>query len=142
MIQAKVADLIDDRTLVLNKGSKSKVKIGMRFMLFDANGKKIIDPDSKKELGKLKIPKVAVEVKEVYAYYCVAETYKYKTVNTGGRNSALMSLGYLQAPKYVRKYETFSIEDSTKKAINEHKSIVKIGDIAEELQVEQSTEEE
>jgi hypothetical protein len=135
MIIGKVAALLDDRTLVINKGSDDGVNTGMRFMIYAAQGKKIVDPDSEKELGFLKLPKLSVEVTEVYPAYSKAETYKYRTVNEGGENSILGGLGgYLSPPKYVKKYETFLIEDHTKKKINEERSIVKVGDIAEEME--------
>lgn len=140
MISGKVAALLDDRTLVINKGSDDGVGVGMCFVIYAAQGKKIVDPDSKKELGFLKLPKLSVKVVEIYPAYSKAETYKYRTVNEGGENSILGGLGgYLSPPKYVKKYETFSIDEHTKKEINEERSIVKVGDIAEEIE---GTEEE
>lgn len=139
MITGKVASLIDERTLAINVGSDSGVTVGMRFMIYDANGKPIIDPDTKKELGNYKVKKRAVEVTEVNSTYSVAETYKYRTVNEGGSSGVLSGLsGYLSAPKYVRKYETFIIDEEDKKAIDEERSLVKVGDIVE--QIEEKTE--
>lgn len=143
MITGKVAALLDERTLVINKGSKNGVKKGMRFMVYAAEGKKIIDPDSKNELGILKLPKLRVEVTEVHGNYSVAETYRYRTVNEGGTNSVLSGLGgYLAPPKYVKKYETFSIQEYDKKTIDEERSIVKVGDTVEQITKEESEDEE
>ncbi len=141
MIKAKVADLIDERTLILNKGKKQGVRVGMKFMIYAASDKKIIDPDTKKEIGTYKQSKLSVEVSSVEEHYAIAETYRYRTVNEGGTNSALGSVGgFLSPPKYVRKYETFSIEEVTRKKIDEARSIIKIGDVAEQFE-EDSTEE-
>lgn len=140
MITGKVASLIDERTLVINKGSDDGVKQNMRFMIYAAKGKKIIDPDSKKELGELKIKKRSVMVTDVQKSYAVAETYKYKTINEGGTNSILGVGGYLSPPKYVKKYETFAMDESDRRAIDEERSLVKVGDIVEEI--EEKEEEE
>jgi capsid portal protein len=142
MITGKVADLIDERTLVINKGKNDGVVNGMRFMVYAAEGKKIKDPDTDKEIGVLKIPKIAVEITKVEDAYSLAETYHYKTINEGGSNTAFGNItGYLSPPKYVRKYETFAIEEQTKKTIDEQRSIVKIGDIAEQIQEERVQDE-
>jgi len=134
VIVGKVAALLDERGLVINRGSRDGVKKPMRFMIYAAHGKKIIDPDTKAELGELKLSKLAVQVVEVFPTYSIAETYKFRTVNEGGESNLFGGLtGYLSPPKYVKKYETFSIEEHTKKQIDEEKSIIKIGDIAEEL---------
>lgn len=39
----------------------------------------------------------------------------------------------LSAPKYVRQYETFEINEEYRQEIDKEKSIVEIGDIAEEI---------
>lgn len=134
MIKGLVAALIDNRTLALNIGSKSKVKEGMVFQVFDSEGKKITDPESGKELGKLRLPKIKVRVLHVFEEYSVAGTYRYEDVNVGGNNAAFTGLtGFLAPPKYVRKYETFEIGQEDKKVIEEEKSIVKTGDIVEQV---------
>ena len=135
MIKGKVASLIDERTLAINVGSGSGVTIGMRFMIYDAKGKPIVDPDTKKTLGNYKVRKRAVEVTEVNPTYAVAETYRYRTINEGGSSGVLSGLsGYLSAPKYVRKYETFMIDEEDKRAIDEERSLVKVGDIVEQIE--------
>lgn len=135
MIKGKVASLIDERTLAINVGADSGVSIGMRFMIYDAKGRPIIDPDTKKELGNHKVQKRAVEVIEVHPSYSIAETYKYRTINEGGSSGVLSGLsGYLSAPKYVKKYETFMIDDEDKRAIDEERSLVKVGDIVEQIE--------
>lgn len=67
--------------------------------------------------------------------YSIAETYKYRTINEGGSSGVLSGLsGYLSAPKYVKKYETFMIDDEDKRAIDEERSLVKVGDIVEQIE--------
>lgn len=134
MIKGKVAALLDERTLAINVGSNSGVKINMRFMVYDSKGKQIKDPDTGDILGTFKLRKRAVRVTEVYPTYSTAETYRYRTINEGGNNNMFGGLtGYLAAPKYVKKYETFAIDDEDKRAIAEERSLVKVGDIVEQI---------
>lgn len=131
MIKGKVAALIDNRTLVLNIGQTSGVTKGMRFMIYDAKGKEIRDPDTNKALGMLRLKKVPVEVTEVATDYSTAETYRYEEKNEGGTGLAMSA--YLTPPKYVKKYETFEIDENAKKQIALEKSLVKPGDLAEQI---------
>ena len=134
-ITGQVADLIDDRTLVINRGEKDGVELGAFFTVYDATGKVVKDPTSGDELGKIKLPKITVKVVHVDEKYSVAETYKYKEVNLGG-NNPLLGVGALNVfnpPKYVKQYETFEIEESTKKKLDKEKSIVKVGDVVEQV---------
>lgn len=136
MLKAKVASLIDNRTLALNIGKKNKVTEDMIFQIFDEKGKKIEDPDTKSELGYLRLPKIKVKVTHVFDSYCVAETFQFKEINIGGTNTVLSGLGgYLAPPKYVKKYETFELDKESKKVIEEERSIVKVGDLAEQIKI-------
>jgi|GEM_PF-794261 len=132
-ITGLVADLIDDRTLVINKGTNDGVAIGMLFMVYDATGKVVKDPTSGDELGKIKLPKIEVKVIHVEEKYCLAETHKYKEVNVGGVNPLLGTANLFSPPKYVKQYETFDIEEKTKRQLDKEKSIVKIGDAVEQV---------
>lgn len=51
-----VAKIIDDYTIVINKGSKNGVKEGQRFLIYEI-GEEIFDPVTKESLGKLEIVK-------------------------------------------------------------------------------------
>jgi hypothetical protein len=132
-IKGKVADLIDNRTLIINKGSKAGVKDGMIFMVYDATGKTVIDPETGSELGKIKLPKIEVKVTHADDKYSIAETYKYNEVNEGGVNPLIGMPNVFSPPKYVKKYETFDIEPFTKKQLDKEKSIVKVGDTVEQV---------
>lgn len=136
-IIAKVAKILDDRTLIVNAGSEKGVKLGTKFLISSSLGSEIKDPDSQEILGEVAIPKVKVMVTRVDVKYCVAETYEYQTVNEGGSMPNTITLTKIfEPPKLVKRYKTFEIEDSQKKAIDKEKSLVKIGDMAEELNEE------
>lgn len=52
----KLAKIIDDYTVVVNKGSKDSVKTSQRFLVYEI-GEEIYDPDTKASLGRLEIVK-------------------------------------------------------------------------------------
>ncbi len=52
----KVAKVIDEFTLVINKGERHGLKVGQRLLVY-AHGDEIADPDTKLSLGKLEIVK-------------------------------------------------------------------------------------
>ncbi len=132
-IVGKVADLLDDRTLIFNRGSKNGVKVNMRFKVYDPVGKEVKDPDSGENLGSVKLPKIEVSITHVFAKYSLAKTFKFKEVNVGGTGPHLNISSIFAPPKYIKKYETFEIDESTQKQIDEKKSIVKKGDAVEQI---------
>ncbi|MEO6761534.1 MAG: hypothetical protein ABI220_04140 [Candidatus Saccharimonadales bacterium] len=134
MNNLKVAAIIDNRRLVLTGGSKAKVQIGDKFQIYAPDGKQIKDPDTGAVLGSLEIDKMSVKVIEVEEKFAVAETYKYKEVNVGGNYSPFGSISnYLTPPKIKKEYDSFEIDNSTKKEIDEIKSIIKVGDLARKI---------
>jgi hypothetical protein len=54
---ALVAEVLDENTVVINRGSVHGVKEGQRFLLYKLSGKQIIDPKTKEALGELEILK-------------------------------------------------------------------------------------
>lgn len=50
----KVAQVIDEYTIVINKGSKNKISKGDTFLIYRL-GEEILDPDTKETLGTLEI---------------------------------------------------------------------------------------
>ena len=52
----KVAKIIDEYTLVINRGRENNVAEGDRFLIYSI-GEEILDPDTKKSLGKLEVVK-------------------------------------------------------------------------------------
>ena len=47
----QVADIIDEYTLVINRGKKDDVIIGQRFIVYKLTEREIIDPETGKKLG-------------------------------------------------------------------------------------------
>lgn len=57
MKQAKVIKILDEYTLVINKGSEDTVKIGDVCLVYQLDNEELIDPDTKENLGVLEIVK-------------------------------------------------------------------------------------
>ena len=85
-------------------------------------------------MGHVKLPKIKVKISHVEEKFSIAETYKYKEVNVGGVNTLGGFSSILSPPKYVRRYETFEIDEEYKQSIDKEKSIVEVGDLAEQIE--------
>jgi len=72
-IQAKVAEILSDTTIILNVGGVAGVREGTRFLIYQ-NGKQIFDPETSELLGAVEIVKATVEVNHVQEKLCVATT--------------------------------------------------------------------
>jgi len=55
-IEGQVARIIDESALIVNRGAKDGVTPGMRFAVF-AQVEEVIDPETKKSLGKWELVK-------------------------------------------------------------------------------------
>jgi hypothetical protein len=131
-IKAKVAKVLDNRTLIINAGSEKGVRLDMKFLISSSLNSKVLDPDTGDIIGAVAIPKIKVIVTRVDEKYSIAETYEYATINEGGSIPSSTALSKIfEQPKLVKKYKTFEIEDHQKKEIEKERSIILIGDIAE-----------
>lgn len=74
-IQGKVAQILNERDLVINKGSDHGVADGMLFQVTQPDVP-IKDPDSGAELGVLARDKIKVKVFEVHPMFSLAKTYE------------------------------------------------------------------
>ena len=131
LIKGKVAKILNSKELVINKGSKDGVKMGMKFDIMDPNGVDIIDPDTKINLGSVLRTKVRVEIINIQDQLSVARTYKKKQYNVGGTGVGLIPLSsfasVLLPPKWVTEYETLKTTEATWEDLEESESYVKTG---------------
>lgn len=126
-IRGSVAKVLNATQVVINRGSKDGVELGMIFEILDKNATEIIDPETKKPLGNIDRPKVQVRVSILEEKLCLAETFKTKRINRGG--SGLASFGNMfAAPDYIDVKETFKAEEKAWEDLPEEKSYVKVGD--------------
>lgn len=129
-ITGKVAEVISDREVILNKGSADGVREGMYFKILDPNAFNVVDPDTNEVLGGLKRVKVALVAKQVAERLTLATTFRTTTVNIGGNlNTGFESVARsLTAPRYVERVERLRYDPNAARPISEKDSIVAKGD--------------
>ncbi|MER7994399.1 hypothetical protein [Micromonospora chalcea] len=116
-IRGKVAQLIDERTLVINRGAEHGVQVGMRFAVLNRKGADVVDPDTNEPIGSVDVEKVLVKVVRVEARLAVARTFRSFTTGIG----AMFQSGV--------RHETLRTDSATyKQELDEEDSYVKIGD--------------
>ena len=81
-IEGKVAEILNERELVLNKGEIAGVKKDMIFGVFET--KEVIDPDTGEILGPVDSVKIRAKVVDVQPKLSVCRTFETYQVNIGG----------------------------------------------------------
>lgn len=70
---AKVASIIDDYRVVINKGTTDGVTVGQRFLILNT-GEEVFDPDTKESLGHIEVVKGKGEVTHVQEKMATLQT--------------------------------------------------------------------
>lgn len=139
-IEGKVAGIINERDLIINKGSDVGVSEGMKFRVVEGQVP-IKDPDSGEELGCLDREKIRVRVVEVQAKFCIAKTYETYVVNIGGEGvsfgfTGLDSFRRLLPRQEVTRVRTLRAADTINLGpmpMDEVGSFVKVGDSVKQV---------
>ena len=129
-IRGKVARVLNDREVAINRGSTDGVELGMKFAILSDDSQEIIDPDTQESLGRIENRKVRVRVASVYERMAVAETFDTRRVNIGGNG---IGIGVFTPPKWVDRYETLKRGDSNVNALSEFESYVSVGDTVSQI---------
>lgn len=74
-LTGQVALVEDDYTLVINRGAEAGVTPGMVFAVYSDAGQVITDPESGRELGRLKREELRVRVFDVQPLFARAHTF-------------------------------------------------------------------
>lgn len=128
-ITGKVAEIVSDRELILNRGSDHGVEKGMYFNVLDTTTDSIKDPETGEVLGGFKRIKISVVAVEVAERITLAQTFRSKTVNLGGSGSGFSAMtNMLAEPRYVERVETLKLDPSAAKPLGASESVVSIGD--------------
>ena len=128
-IEAKVAAILNNRELIINKGSEDGVEPEMRFTIKDS-GLDVMDPDTHQKLGHYAPEKILVEVVEVKPKFAVARTYQ--TYRTPVESHPVASIARLIGPRYVTGVKTIS-KSQDDFEFSEESITVTVGDAATQI---------
>lgn len=125
-VRGKVARVLNEREVAINRGSNDGVELGMKFNILNPESQEIHDPDSGELLGYVDRPKAPVKVTMVYDKVAVATTFRFRRVNVGGNG---IGIGGFDPPIWKNRYETFR-ENGAKKSKDgaEFSKRVSVGD--------------
>ena len=130
-IQGKVATILNERDLVINRGTIAGVKEGMVFAILEPTVE-ISDPDSGLSLGSITREKIRVKIVEVEKQFSVGKTYQtYSSGSMVAPNIAL-ALGLNTATK-VRTLQTDDSAINLSSSGEEGRASVDIGDLVFEM---------
>jgi hypothetical protein len=125
-IRARVAAVLTERELVLNKGSEDGVAVGMRFAILNSKGADIKDPDTGESMGSVELEKTIVKVVRLQEHLSVARTFR--TFRTGGTGFYIG--GLLGDPPRVVSETLRTSERTYIEELDDSESYVKRGDPA------------
>lgn len=145
-IAGQVARVTSDRELIINRGAEHGVKVGMNFAI-KGPPVEVTDPETNEPIGSVAPVKVVVQVADVDEKFCIARTFRTRSVlvraaqEAGPMYNGLVGVGrldsYLQPPRpaeYETLVETLRVNpDAVGVPIAEEESAVQVGDIAESL---------
>lgn len=129
-IEGKVAAILNERELVINRGADAGVKQDMRFKVMEP-GVDIKDPDTGEPLGTIQREKIRVEVVEVHPKYSVGRTYETYVISVAGIGSDVVDAITRWSPllgREVTRVRTLRTEQATSKASNDKSCFVEVGD--------------
>lgn len=125
-VTGKVAAIVDERELVINRGEEHGVTVGMRFAVLAGQGTEVKDPDTGEALGSVPIEKATVKVVRVQPKLSVARTFRTVGGSPGlvpNVNIAAIISGTRPRPEELRYTET-----GLREALNEKDLLVMVGD--------------
>jgi len=135
MLTGKVAQILNDREVIINRGSTHGVRVGTYIGIIDPLSLDVTDPETGDSIGGIRRVKVILKVTQVSDRLAVAATFKTTRVNTGG--SGLGGLGaasrIFEPPKYVERVERLGFDSTSARPLDESESKVRIGDPFEEM---------
>lgn len=123
-ITGKVAAILNERELIINKGADNGIKEGMKFKVIEPE-LQIRDPDTKEPLGPLVREKIRVKIAEVQAKFSIARTFE----TYHDRTLLAQQFGIRDRMSGVTRVRTLRTEGTTPGQFNdEGSSLVKVGD--------------
>lgn len=76
MIEGRVAQILNDRELVINRGRNDGVQHGMTFAVLMGDPLQVSDPETGESLGMLERTKISIRVSELHEKFALCERRK------------------------------------------------------------------
>ena len=122
-IEGKVAKILNNRELVINRGSNDGVEFGMKFKIVEEN-EEILDPDTQESLGSIVREKIRVKIVHVQPSLSIGQTFEtYRESTPSHFGSLFLGLG---SSETVTKVRTLSSSATT--ATDEKYATVRTGE--------------
>ncbi|RFA11986.1 hypothetical protein B7R21_11675 [Subtercola boreus] len=125
-IEGKVAQILTEQDLVINRGSLQGVRIGMRFAILSPRGADIKDPDTGEILDSVELAKTFVKIVDVKPKVAVGRTFR--TIKS--RGTSISALGFAFGTGEDRQETLRTSERRLQQDLSPSDSYVKIGDPA------------
>lgn len=138
LIEGKVAAILNNRELAINRGKIAGVKKDMIFGVFETK-EGIKDPDTAEVLGSVETVKIKVKVVDIQPKLSVCRTYETYQTNIGGAGKPLfaaLQTVFEPPPKWVTRVKTLKSEDALFEELGVTGSFVRIGDKVRQLEGE------
>ena len=129
-VEGKVATILNERELTINRGTESGVREGMIFKVVEFP--EILDPDTETPLGVLEHEKLRVKISEVHPKFSVGRTYE--TYQIPSVFTALQSI----TARPVTKVRTLRTRETSFSQGDQSPVSVDIGDVVVEVEEESS----
>ena len=126
-IEAKVAQILSDKRLVLNKGASDGVTEYTEFSVYEI-GEEIFDPETKESLGNLEVVKGLFSVVDLQEKLCVVEVTK-EPVTTRHYSGGWANLNMFGSKtEEITTYQPAKIKIAKTNSGYEQQRTIKVGD--------------
>ena len=128
-----VAQILNERELVINIGTKNKVKMGAVYKVLSQTPTIIIDPVTGEKLGQIIQEKVRVKVSQVHDRFSICKTYRTTEIEGGPLYNAagIGTIASLARPPQTFVETLRADQSDLPPPLDEEESFVKIGDKVE-----------
>lgn len=121
VIEGSVARILNERELVINRGTEQGIRDGMKFSVLEEENN-ILDPETREILGSLTREKIRVKIVDVQPKFSVGRTYE-----TYQARSPSQFVGLLNA-RTVTKIRTIDQPGGRSEPFSDVVSYVEVGD--------------
>ena len=133
LIESKVAKILNNRELVINRGSDHGVEQGMKFKIM---GSEVIrDPDTDEELGLIEREVIRVKAVDVQPRFAVAQTYQTYQIGSdfAQRTAQSIETALATLARPVTKVRTIRTDKSASELTTDAWAFVQVSDGVIEL---------